>query len=392
MTQSGLGWDPNNPVIIRKTILPFADLSAMNVPEDFLQLSPHVLLTLSALSAQGPNGAKLLSSDSIGRLITSAQVNDIQVVAVSSAAGQGVISIPDTSDWSIGDIARILTVDVNGNITNDIWSDVIKVVDNQSITIRSSLQAALQPGDRIQRVPNVTIGSQGQTLIGNLQNTQINTSLTFVVTRDVLALGFANIGQNVTPTEIQALTWPSGQRFFDVKNPQENFYTVVPPAVDSQFKVTVTWPSTAGTGFLQVLAFRSGGAMHVYAPVDKPLNVSRIGQNPALWEGPNQPPALISDTFNNGTSKTYVSAVAGQIVRVFYIGMAFDTVPGAGNSILLRDTQGNAYHSFSGSTTVPPPFISPTGVSLGAAGTGLQLVGSTGVAIVARGSIIYSQG
>ena len=119
------------------------------------------------------------------------------------------------------------------------------------------------------------------------------------------------------------------------------------------------------------------------------LGVSLLNSRPPVWMVPNQLSKSIGQTIAAAATSVIVAGIAGQVIRLFDVSLAFDTTVATG-AVQLEDTNANPLHQFSVGAIVSNPY-NGRGLAL-ASGAGVQihnLMGANAAAI--RGSIVFSQ-
>src|SRR6266702_3592800 len=109
LTPSGL------VVIARNLVMPWADLDAQSVPEDYLVLHPELLATVSSLVGMGPIGPRLLKTDALARLLTVASPNAVDTAQAAALINTNNVKVGNASAFAPGSWVMILAAAGNVN-------------------------------------------------------------------------------------------------------------------------------------------------------------------------------------------------------------------------------------------------------------------------------------
>lgn len=149
-------------VIARNLVMPWADLNAADVPEDYLRLAPELIATVSALTAMGPVGPRLLQTDALARLLTVGVPNAVDMAQASALINGNLVTVGSISAFAPGSWLMIIPQAGNTNPGTQQFYQVVGQVPPNQLKVAPALQVAVNPGDFVVGVPMIWIA--GQTL------------------------------------------------------------------------------------------------------------------------------------------------------------------------------------------------------------------------------------
>lgn len=124
------------PAQARRSVIPYADLQALNPPVTNPQISPDLLSALAILVAQGPNTPLLLTTDANGRLQVAGTAASITTFTQGFTGGTTVAHVRDTSSFFPGQFVTLVgTVSGTGDCTA---VGITKIPDSQTLVFNST--------------------------------------------------------------------------------------------------------------------------------------------------------------------------------------------------------------------------------------------------------------
>lgn len=91
-----------------RTVIPWDDLTAKNIPSRYLNLGTDIQIQLALLAAaRGASGPRLLSTDALGRLSTLANPAAVDLVRQDLLQGQFALQVGDQTLFPVGSIIMV---------------------------------------------------------------------------------------------------------------------------------------------------------------------------------------------------------------------------------------------------------------------------------------------
>jgi len=205
------------PTRVRRTVIPYDDLSALNPPTGYPQLSTDLITSLSVLVGQNYLTPRLVAVNGVGQIGTATTLNYITFAASTANIGDKQILVQDPSFIGAGAAIWVFPSAAHGGPEHGPYI-VSPGGDPHTIAFSSGLINAVLPGDGIISIPLVglqgaannttlnvgqsqgTLGASGPTA-GQLFGVQDNTGARALLTYDMgLPLSATVAAEFVGPT------------------------------------------------------------------------------------------------------------------------------------------------------------------------------------------------
>lgn len=111
----------------RRTVLPWADLNALDPPLRWSQIAPDLLSALAVMVAQGVDRPRLLGVDATGALKVGSRINAVTTLGASLPANATVATVLDTSQFFPGDHVSLVKNGAPQSVCVDV---IVKSVDS----------------------------------------------------------------------------------------------------------------------------------------------------------------------------------------------------------------------------------------------------------------------
>lgn len=146
------------PTRIRRTIIPYDDLSVLEPPTGYGQLSTDVITTLAVMAAQNGPTPRLVTANQSGQVYTASVLNYITFAASAQNLGDHQLTVQDPSFVGAGASIWIFPKAGSGNQEHGPYI-VIPTADPHVIAFNAALVQPVTVGDTVISVP--IVGLQG---------------------------------------------------------------------------------------------------------------------------------------------------------------------------------------------------------------------------------------
>jgi hypothetical protein len=283
---SGTGLFVPVAAVARRSVIPWDDLNAANIPLEWSQISKDLVTSLSILAAQGADAPKLLSVDSQNNLRVGARLNASTKFAAHFVGGSTVATVLDTSDFLPGDHVALLTNGAPGSVCIDV---VIFSIDSptQMTFVASCVGQSFNPGDFVvgEQVVNIRQIFEGVN-IDRVNGVNVGSAIPVSI---AAGLNISQIGgvavTSPLPVSEKALSWDGSTVMAENAAGAQGTCTL--PAVPGKHWVCkeLDGQLTAAAGFagndvrLRLIDGPSGGAalLRTFA-VGAPTGIGTMGQ------------------------------------------------------------------------------------------------------------------